>query len=665
MPGPSWYLARLGRMTPPEVAYRAVQFMQGWWQRIAWHNEFLSSVSLLSSRSTPWFPHLVQAADDYDLATADAILEGRFRLLGLSEIKAEWPPDWNRDPKSKTKAPLKFGKHIDYRNAEAVGDIKYIWELNRHLELPILANAYKRTGEEKYLKALEHALTSWLRQCPFPLGVNWCSALECAIRIINWALMWQLLGGKQVHLFSSDESQHVKTALSRSIEHHLLFIQRNYSRFSSANNHLIGEAAGVFVACNTWSFGGQSVKWASNAKSILVNEALRQIGTDGVGKEQAVGYVPFVLEFLLIVGAVAQTSEIRLPDEYWQRICSALDFLDSISDSTGNIANFGDSDDGAVIRIWGYNITSRIQGLRRLANSLIEDVEMANTNCRSEQTSDNSITDAVRDTNQSHINGADSRKKNAPIAFTAGGYYVLQASNRCKEEIHCVFDCGALGYLATAAHGHADALSIIMSVDGHKVLVDSGTYAYHTERAWRDYFRGTAAHNTVTIDKLNQSEIAGSFMWRRTAQARCELCTSDETVQTVKASHDGYLRLEDPLFHRRQVELNIEPQQVVVTDNLICQNTHFVELNWHLAPDCLVVEENTVFRVTAGMTEIRFRLVGNANLSAHVFRGSENPICGWYSDEYDRKVPTSTLCWSGEISGATELRTEIDILRRC
>ncbi len=613
-----------------------------------WHSDFRSSSAVQSGTPNSWFSEITQTADHYDPKTADAILAGRYQLLGLDESNTAWPPDWNQDPKSKLRAPLTFGKHIDYRNAEVVGDIKYVWEINRHLEFPVLAIAYKSTGDEKYLEALERALQAWLYQCPFPLGVNWCSALECAIRIINWSLMWQILGGDHGVLFSSDDHRDTRASLFKSIEHHLLYIRRNFSRFSSANNHLIGEAAGVFIACNTWSFDGQSGEWANDAKSILVQETLRQIGPDGVGREQAVGYVPFVLEFLLIAGAASQANDIKLPEEYWRRICLALKFLDSITDSSGKMANFGDSDDGAVLRIWGYDMTSRIRGLHKLANTLIADADKSHKSC---------------DTFGLNFEQLDDSTRNTPVAFTDGGYYVLQTTNRRKDTLHCVFDCGPLGYLSTAAHGHADALSFVMNVDGQRVLVDPGTYAYHTERPWRDYFRGTAAHNTIRIDESDQSQIAGSFMWQRSAESTCESYTYDQSLQTVKASHDGYLRLTDPLLHARRVQLHTEPQQVVVTDELICKGTHFVELHWHLAPDCLVVEEGDSFRVTTATAEIVFRVAGNANLTMELVSGSTDPICGWYSDRFDRKVATNTLRWFGEIRGDTELKTDIQILR--
>ena len=96
-----------------------------------------------------------------------------------------------------------------------------------------------------------------------------------------------------------------------------------------------------------------------------------------------------------------------------------------------------------------------------------------------------------------------------------GGYYILGDRLDEADETKLIMDAGPLGFLSIAAHGHADCLSLLLSVSGKELLVDPGTYCYHTEREWRDYFRGTAAHNTVRVDGIDQSQIAGAFLGPR------------------------------------------------------------------------------------------------------------------------------------------------------
>ncbi len=101
-------------------------------------------------------------------------------------------------------------------------------------------------------------------------------------------------------------------------------------------------------------------------------------------------------------------------------------------------------------------------------------------------------------------------------AFPDTGLYLLQAGAAASpDRLSVTLDAGPLGYGVLAAHGHADALAVTLRIGGHDVLVDPGTYDYFTHPEWRTYFRGTPAHNTVTIDDANQSEMLGPFLWGR------------------------------------------------------------------------------------------------------------------------------------------------------
>ncbi len=79
-------------------------------------------------------------------------------------------------------------------------------------------------------------------------------------------------------------------------------IAGNLSRFSSANNHLIGEAAGVYVAASTWPLWPQMAEWGERCRLVLEEECHKQNAPDGGNREQAFAYQTFVLDFLLIAG---------------------------------------------------------------------------------------------------------------------------------------------------------------------------------------------------------------------------------------------------------------------------------------------------------------------------------------------------------------------------
>src|SRR5215510_2737476 len=143
------------------------------------------------------------------------------------------------------------------------------------------------------------------------------------------------------------------------------------------------------------------------------------------------------------------------------------------------------------------------------------------------------------------------------------------ASSSCKR--------AQLVYLSLAAHGHADALSFTLSAAGLPILVDPGTFAYHTERRWRDYFRGTSAHNTLRVDGEDQSIAAGNFLWLQHAHAQVESLESTADSVRMVASHDGYERLKDPVRHRRTWLYRRDLRKLRITDDVLCQAAHRLE----------------------------------------------------------------------------------------
>ncbi len=161
--------------------------------------------------------------------------------------------------------------------------------------------------------------------------------------------------------------------------------------------------------------------------------------------------------------------------------------------------------------------------------------------------------------------------------FRTSGYYILGDRFETNREVRIVADAGPLGYLSIAAHGHADALSFTLSVGGKEILIDPGTYAYHTQRVWRDYFKGTSAHNTVRIDGVDQSVSGGNFLWVKHAQSQVIAIERTPLADRWVASHDGYARLKHPLTIAGRLLFEKQQSRLQVTDELLGSGEHEVE----------------------------------------------------------------------------------------
>jgi hypothetical protein len=600
-------------------------------------------------------------ASDFDVSAhtlaADRILAGRFDAFALREVALGFPPKWNQDPKTRISAPLRFGKTLNYRDERIVGDIKYLWEPNRHLALVTLAQAWRLSGEARYIDGCRRLLESWFEQCPYPLGINWVSSLEHAVRLMNWSFAWHLLGGDQSPLFEGKTGTAFRKRWLRSIFQHCHFIRGHFSRYSSANNHLLGEYMGLLVGAVTWPMWPESIAWKNKAVEGFESEALRQNGADGVNREQAIYYQHEVMDMMLLCGLICRANGIEFSEIYWKRLEHLMEFLAAVMDRAGHMPMIGDADDALMVRLSQEPDWSPYRSLLATGAVLFERGDLAAKAGHFDDKSRWLLGDSAAEV----FNALQQPKTEDPRqSFTEAGYYLMGTRFGAADEVRALVDCGPLGYLSIAAHGHADALSFVLSAGGRELLIDPGTYAYHTQKKWRNYFRGTFAHNTVRVDDADQSVIGGNFLWLRKANAHCDCAELGGDRQVFRGWHDGYLRLDDPVKHQREIVFDASRNCFEVFDELDCAGHHEIELCWHFAEACTVNCNGGSIVADAGVVRLTMTMEGNP-LSPKLLRGEEDPPAGWISRSFDVKTPTTSVVWSGEIQGKVRLLTRLGL----
>lgn len=656
----AWKLQRLRAMGAGEVLYRVRQTVHAELERRGQGRARPGEPAGAPGRVWAAPPARGFDAEFYRTA-ADRVLAGRFNLFELKDAALGFPPQWNRDPKTGMVAPLKFGKTLNYRDERIVGDIKYLWEPGRHAELVTLAQAWHLTREAKYAEGCRVLLESWFEQCPYPLGVHWTSSLEHGVRLVNWGVAWGLLGcpspqpsplGGEVVLGGNDGF--VQRWLD-SVYRHCHFIAGHFSRHSSANNHLLGELMGLFVGATVWPLWPESARWRALAAQEFEAEALKQNGEDGVNREQAIWYQHEVADMMLLAGLIGRANGVEFSRAYWERLERMLEFVASAMDAGGNVPMIGDADDARLVR---FDPGPQADPYRALLATGAVLFGRGDFKAKAGGFDDKSrwlLGDAAALTfDEIEAMPLAEPKREFPL----GGYAILGGRFGSAEEIRVVADAGALGYLSIAAHGHADALAFTLSAGGREMLIDPGTYAYHTQPAWRDYFKGTSAHNTVRVDGLDQSVSGGNFLWSRHAKARCERFARDEARDCWAGSHDGYLRLRDPVLHRRTLELDKAAGLLRVTDRLECKGRHQVELFWHGHEACEAVVEGGVVRLQRENVKVGLRMTAPGWLP-RIVRGQEAPPLGWVSRRYGEKAHINTIAFSGLILETVELVTEV------
>lgn len=652
----AWKLNRIKLMGGAEIVWRFRQIAQKKAAKWGWGLVPQAPASRWPATAQP-FIEAGQLSDDTALlAAAERILDGRWRVFAMHDAPLGFPPEWNRDPKTGTLAPMILGKAIDYRSEAVVGDIKYLWEPSRHLELVTLALAARSSGEGRYAQAACSLLESWLAQCPYPLGVHWTSSLELAVRLVNWSVAWQLLGGADSTMFHGAAGLAFQRRWLDAIYQHCHFIAGYFSRHSSANNHLLGEYMGLYIASVTWPCWPESKRWHREAKAGMEKEALKQNFADGVNKEQAVYYQHEVMDMLLLCQRAAHAQGDTFSDVYLQRLERMAEFICSMMDVNGNVPMTGDADDAQMVRLAYEKHWSPYRSLLASCALLFNRGDFK----RKAGYFDDKNRWLFGQAGLQQWLALDASAPEAPVlAFPEGGYFLLGSHFGTSDEVRLVADCAPLGYLSIAAHGHADALAFTLSVGGEELLIDPGTYAYHTQKKWRDHFRSTAAHNTVCIDGLDQSEIGGNFMWLKKANAYMIAHETNSEVQIFEGEHDGYGRLTDPVRHRRRIEFNLNKKHIVVKDILQCTNVHEITLHWQFGESCDVTAVDKKLHVRGKRAGLHMSC---SHGSPELLRGSDSPPAGWISRRFDEKAPAFSSAWRVKIQGTTEIVTHIELM---
>ncbi|WP_406839264.1 alginate lyase family protein [Streptomyces sp. AHU1] len=637
-----WYLRRLSRMGPREVGGRVGDTVR----RRRWRSAQPVCPSVRGARFTAVLPAGTVDAVPPDaakrlVAEADRLMDGHAEFFGVERHDMA-APDWSFDPKTWRRAPLVYAFDVPYRDEEAVGDIKQIWEPSRHQYLTVLAAAYAVTGDERYAERVATHLRSWWAVNTPLRGVQWTSGIELGIRLLSWVWIRRLLDGWPGAAALFEDNPEAR----EQIWHHQRWLAAFPSRGSSANNHVIAEAAGQLAASCAFGWFPSSARWRTDALRSLERNLRANTFGSGLNRELATEYHGLVLELGLAALAEADAAGVPVPATVRLVLLRMTDALAAVVDNRLRPPRQGDADDGHGLVVDGAG-TDRWGSLLATGEAVFGRLgwwpEVTGTDVRTSL-----LAALVRPYAK---DGTVTRPAARPAHFTDAGMTIL----RGPEEIWARCDGGPHGFLSIAAHAHADALSVEVRHDGVDVLADPGTYCYHGQPEWRRYFRSTLGHNTLELDGTDQSGSGGPFLWTRHARSRVLVAdTSGEAVARWCAEHDGY----EPSVHRRRVELTAASRELKVVDE-VRGPRRAVRLAFHLGPAVTADLEGNRARLTwtrdGEDRSAVLDLPGELDWRAH--RGESEPPLGWYSAGFGRKEPATTLVGTGFAEGTREFTT--------
>ncbi|MDA0167463.1 heparinase II/III family protein [Solirubrobacter taibaiensis] len=463
--------------------------------------------------------YCVNEHEHRDRALADAVAAGRF-TFGSETRELGLEPDW-------------LGADLPEDEEWRIDWVKFYYGLD-------LADAYRSTGDARYLHAWERLVSSFMLQ----VRPDHDDSEVTARRILNWIYAWQRL---------PEADPAVAHALAESLRGQVQHVRTN---LSPERNHRTLELYALLIAALALGIGDPPLE-------ALYENLLADFGPDGVHRERSTHYHCIALRSFVGARENCRRFGVELPRGFDERLALACEFARDCRRPDGTIPALSDSDAGDYTEL--LRLAARLLAREDLLESAAGD-------------------------------------------YPEGGYFVQRTCDR-----YLIFDCGPLG---DGGHGHYDALSVEAWADGRPLVVDPGRYSYaEGDPNWRHWFRGTAAHNTVTVDGADQTPYARSRSSLPSAVATFLGRDGDSLAGSVTSPcYDA--------VHRRRVTL-VDGRYWVIEDELEGERNHRYDLRWHLPPG---PAEERADGVLTPDVEIVIRGARSVALEA-----------GWVSPEYGVK----------------------------
>jgi hypothetical protein len=519
---------------------------------------------------------------------AEKILAHRFPLMGF-EIETGPAIDWRRDYVNGISSGVDYFRRLPYLDYSAVGDHKNVWELNRHQHLVLLAQAWKLTGRPEFIREIETQLETWWQQNPLGYGINWCSALEVAFRALSWIWIF--------HIAGDGLSDKTRRRLLDSLYVHGRHIAGNLSVYFSPNTHLLGEAVAVHALGVLFPAFPGAKKWKRAGGDMVRAQMQAQVQADGSHFEHSTYYHVYALDMLMFSAAIEP-----MPADYLAKLAKMAEYLEALLGPQRRLPYFSDDDGGRMFHPYGSRERFGCGTLAAFSGA--------------------SDSPDYPEFGAWWFGG----RALGSIPPRGEGRYFQNSGLVAVEngDMHLVVDAGPFGY-GRGGHSHSDTLSFVLRRGDEDLLVDAGTFTYVGSAQERNWFRGSAAHNTIRIDGLDQATPEGPFRWADKPEA--EEFTWGKRGIFCLAATCRYRGFE----HRRI--LDVQRSRVLVVDEVNGPaGEHLVEQFWHSG--------EPITKLTPHRYRIGTHAILTVSHDAELETGGEN---GWRSLAMGSKQPASVL----------------------
>jgi len=528
---------------------------------------------------------------------ADSFLQHQFDLLGSGPVCMGEKIDWHSDFVTGFRwDPSRLYSEVR-RLTPSGSDIKRPWELSRCQHFISLGLAWRLFGKEKYRDEFISEIEDWIAQNPVGFGVNWTCPMDVAIRAVNWLSGYALF----CSALSSAEYPEFRKKLTVSLWEHARFIEAHLEwngPFSERRaNHFLANLTGLFTLGIFFSDTNSGRRWMRFSHKWLEKEMQRQVLNDGVHFECSISYHRLCLEMFMWCYHLSVQNDVPFNGEYKKRLQNMRVFSRAYTRPDGMAPLFGDNDDGRLLS----SRLGHINDHRYLWNNALIGA---------------SATDAALFVGNER---SSIKAVSGLSAFEAAGFYVIQ-----RTDVHLIVRAGRLAHIGT--HAHCDQLSFELSVNGYPVFVDRGTYVYTSDPEKRNLYRGTRAHNVLSVNGAEHNR-AGDKVFGLLNDTQTRVLKANELE--IKARHTGFKTLmRTDMAHTRGFRFSETEQVLEVYDEVDgVQDGDSVEWFFHLSPELYAEFSEETVLVRKG-PKLVFRMTFPVEMNVRKERFDHSPSYG-------------------------------------
>lgn len=513
-------------------------------------------------------------------------LNHTFEVLGSGWVKHAQKINWHTD----FKTGFEWKKGTFYKNYETVNlsnssDVKVPWDMSRCHHLLWMGEAYLLNKDERYVSEIISQIEDWMDENPFMYSINWTCAMDVSIRAINWMYAVNMI------IDSEKVSETFIQKLVVSLYHHGVFVYRNLEKgFPYSANHYAANITGLVFLGGVFKNTHEGCNWLRFGKEEFYKEVREQLLPTGVHFERSISYHRLMTELFYYSYLKLKRTGEDIPLDVEYRISSMFDFILHYTEPNGKAPLIGDNDDGRLLPF----VPSSLYDHRYLiAMSAISFNNSLHKKYALSVPLDACFligTNAAKQFAELPVTNDDVGTK----SFADAGFYIIR-----REKFYMIIsNTGVSRYPDTTkptvgTHTHADLLSFELAIGNTSFIVDPGTFVYTASARDRNLYRGTAKHNTITVNDSSQYSIPEN-----------DLFSVVNTVSDIQGNlHENY---PHSVFegsyrtstnqHKRIFSCNLETLECVLTDAVNIQASGNVKSYLHFAPglNIVITNPNTV-----------------------------------------------------------------------